>query len=192
MKKKVMMGLLVVAMVTALIGCGNSQSDSAGVNGIAAKADENGNYVVNGGFEDADLSDWKVNNVDDITEEIDVYTRETDCHGGAQCLHYYSTKGVNFTAEQTLTGLEAGNYKLTGYIQGDTAGDADASIYFYAIVNGETVKADVTLGGYLNWYEAELSGLNVKDGEITIGINVTNAPDGWGTIDDITLVKDGN
>lgn len=202
-----------MVMMAALVGCGNdaddsakgtaasdvtsatdSKSDDSGTGkdsgGSAAKADENGNYVVNGSFEDAELTGWTVNNVDNVTEELDIYTRETDCHDGVQSLHFYSTKDVNFTAEQTITGLEEGNYKLTAYVQGDTAGDANSSVYFYAVVNGETIKADTSLSGYLAWNESELSGLNVKDGKITIGVSVKNAPKGWGSIDDITLVKE--
>lgn len=189
MKKRMVTGVLLAGMAVSLLGCGGS----GGTNGdgaIKAKADENGNYIVNGSFEEADFTGWTMNNVDDATEELDVYTRETDCYDGVQCLHFYSSStDVNFTAEQTLTGLEEGSYKLTGYIQGDAAGP-DASIYFYAVIDGETIKADTTLNGYLAWNTVELSGLNVADGEITIGVNVTAAPGAWGTIDNITLVKE--
>lgn len=202
MKRKVCLGLAAVCMITTLAGCGTSggsqagdggdQAQSAGDNaGAAAVADENGNYIVNGSFEEADFTGWVINNIDNVTEELDVYTRETDCFEGVQSLHFYSgSSDVNFTAEQTVSGLEAGSYKLTGHIQGDAAGDANASAYFYAVVNGETIKVDATLGGYVNWYTAELPGLNVTDGEITVGISVKTAPGGWGTIDDITLVKE--
>ena len=192
MKRKICLGVMAVCMIMSLAGCGTSGGDQAGDNGgSAAVADENGNYIVNGSFEEVDFTGWVINNIDDVTEELDVYTRETDCYEGAQSLHFYSgSSDVNFTAEQTVSGLEAGSYKLTGHIQGDAAGDANASVYFYAVVNGETIKADATLGGYVNWYTAELSGLNVTDGEITVGVSVTTAPGGWGTIDDITLVKE--
>lgn len=185
MRKKLIACLLVTAMTMAMVGCG-----SKGASG-AAVADENGNYVVNGSFEEVDFTGWTVTNVDDVTEELNIYDRETDCYDGVQSLHFYSgSSDVNFTAEQTISGLEAGTYKLTGYIQGDTAGDADADIYFYAIVDGETIKAETTLSGYVAWNMAELAGLDVQNGEITIGVNVTNAPGGWGTIDAISLVKE--
>ncbi len=185
MKKKLVGLLLMVSMVVSLAACGDS-ADSG-----AAKADENGNYVVNGSFEEVDFTGWTVTNVDNVTEELDIYTRETDCFAGVQSLHFYSgSSDVNFTAEQTISGLEAGSYKLTGHIQGDAAGDADAQVYFYAIVNGEKITMDATLGGYVNWDTVEITGLSTEDGEITIGVNVTTAPGGWGTIDDITLIKE--
>lgn len=187
MKKKMISLLLAVCMATALAGCGGS----GGASTTKAQADENGNYVVNGSFEEADFTGWNVTNIDDVTEELDIYTRDTDCYEGVQSLHFYSgSNDINFTAEQTISGLDEGPYKLTGHIQGDAVGDENASIYFYAIVGGEEIKADASLNGYVNWYTAELSGLNVNDGEITIGVSVTIAPGGWGTIDDITLVKE--
>ena len=158
---------------------------------IQAVADANGNYVVNGSFEEIDFTGWTVTNVDDVTEELDIYTRATDCYEGVQSLHFYSgSSTIDFTAEQTLTGLEDGTYKLTAYTQGDTAGDANSKVYFYAIVNGETLTVDGQLNGYVNWYQAELGGINVTGGEITIGVCVQNAAGGWGTIDNITLVKE--
>lgn len=214
MKRKFLVGLLVTAMVFAMTGCGNSAESGAEnssvetqteveteivteietevVTGpIQAVADANGNYIVNGSFEEVDFTGWTVNNVNDATEELDIYTRETDCYEGVQSLHFYSGSNViDFTAEQTLTGLEDGTYKLTGYTQGDTAGDANSKVYFYVIVNGETLTVDSQLNGYVNWYCAELGGINVTGGEITIGVCVQNAAGGWGTIDNITLVKE--
>lgn len=49
---------------------------------------------------------------------------------------------------------------------------------------------DGELNGYVNWYTAEIPDLKPADGEITVGVRVTTAPGGWGTIDDLTLVKE--
>jgi hypothetical protein len=49
---------------------------------------------------------------------------------------------------------------------------------------------DTSLNGYVAWNETVLDGLSVSNGEITIGVSVTNAVGGWGTIDAITLVKE--
>lgn len=183
MSKKLVSVLLMMGITAALAGCGDSSPK--------AQADENGNYVTNGSFEESDFTGWTITNIDGVTEELDVYTRDTDCYEGVQSLHFYSgSNNVNFTAEQTISGLEAGSYKLTGHIQGEAAGDENASVFFYAVIDGNTVTADASLNGYVNWYTAELTGLNVTDGEITIGVSVTTAPGGWGTIDDITLIKE--
>lgn len=57
-------------MILSLAACGSAPK---------AEPDENGNYVVNGSFEEADFTGWAVTNIDDSTEELDIYTRETDC-----------------------------------------------------------------------------------------------------------------
>lgn len=179
MKKKLAGMLLAAGMAAALVGC------------ASAKPDENGNYLVNGSFEEVDFTGWAVTNIDDVTEELDIYDRETDCFEGVQSLHFYSgSNAVNFTAEQTVSGLEEGTYKLTAHIQGEAAGDETASAYFYAVVDGEEVRADGELNGYVNWHTAEISGLAPKDGKITVGVSVSTAPGGWGTIDAFTLVKE--
>lgn len=187
MKKKGQTIIVMAGIAIAFAGCGNAENTSAVQ--TQAQADANGNYLVNGSFEEPDFTGWNITNIDNVTEELDIYTRETDCYEGVQSLHFYSkTNQVNFTAEQTVSGLEEGSYKLVGHIQGEASGDSSA--YFYAVVNGETVKTEAVLGGYVNWYTAELSGIQVTDGELTIGVSVATLPGGWGTIDDITLVKE--
>lgn len=116
MKKRMIMSLTIGTMIFSMAACGSSTGATSG----KAQADENGNYVVNGGFEESDFTGWTVTNVDDVTEELDIYTRETDCYEGVQSLHFYSADSdVNFTAEQTISGLEAGTYKLSGFVQGE-------------------------------------------------------------------------
>ncbi len=202
MKKKVLCGILLAAMAAAVCGCGSSENpdsgssaaESGGKNAsgaLQAKADASGNYAVNGSFEEEDFTGWTVNNVGGSTEELDIYTRETDCYEGLQCLHFYSSASdVDFSVEQKLTGLEEGSYRLSAFVQGDTAGDADSSVYVYAVAGGETLKAETSLNGYLTWNEAAIDSISVSDGELTIGIAVKNAPGGWGTIDAVTLVKE--
>ena len=146
---------------------------------------------MNGSFEEADFTGWTVTNIDNVTEELNIYDRDTDCFDGVQSLHFYSgSNNVDFYAEQKVSGLEEGSYKLTAHIQGEAAGDDNATVYFYAIVDGEELRTEGELNGYVNWYTAELSGLTPTDGEITVGVRVSTAPGGWGTIDDISMVKE--
>lgn len=190
MKKRMIAVLLVMAALLSLAACGGNPEQPEDTGPQIATPDENGNYIVNGGFEAVDFTGWTVNN--EVTEELDIYTRTTDCYEGVQSLHFYSGSNVvDFTVEQQLHGLEAGTYKLTAWVQGDTAGDANSIVYFYVTVNGETLKADGQLSGYVAWNCAELSGIQVPEGaEVTVGVCVKNAAGGWGTIDAITLVKE--
>ena len=109
MRKKFLGILLAAGVIAAMTGCGSTNN----VDGEKATADENGNYLINGSFEEADFTGWTVNNVNDSTEELDIYDRDTDCFEGVQSLHFYSgSSNVDFSAEQTVNGLEEGTYKL--------------------------------------------------------------------------------
>ena len=153
MKKKLLSILVILCMILSLAACGSAPK---------AEPDENGNYVVNGSFEDADFTGWTVTNIDDSTEELDIYTRETDCCDGVQSLHFYSgSSNVNFTAEQTISGLEKGSYKLTGYIQGEAAGDENAEVFFYAVINGKTLLPAVGVRSITSlWSRSDLWALS--------------------------------
>lgn len=182
MKKRVLAACMAAALVAAAGGCGGASG--------SAKADENGNYVVNGSFEEADFTGWTVTNIDDVTEELDVYDRSSDAFDGVQSLHFYSgSNNVNFTAEQTIAGLEEGTYKMTAHIQGEAPGDGNEAVTFYAVADGEEYTMDGELSGYVNWNTIEISGISTT-GDITIGVKVSTAPGGWGTIDAITLTKE--
>ena len=136
MKKELLGVVMAVGMIAALTGCGKSAA-------VKATADANGNYLVNGSFEEADFTGWTVTNIDNVTEELNIYDRDTDCFDGVQSLHFYSgSNNVDFYAEQKVSGLEEGSYKLTAHIQGEAAGDDNATVYFYAIVDGEELRTE--------------------------------------------------
>ncbi len=104
MKRRLCMGLAAVCMLMALSGCGKAEAEGAQVEGGAAKesaaatatADEKGNYLVNGSFEEPDFTGWNVTNIDNVTEELDIYTsavasllfgqQRRQFHGGADCV----------------------------------------------------------------------------------------------------------
>ncbi len=184
--KRRMIALMLTTMVFALqTGCGSASKVSA------AKPDDKGNFIVNGSFENPEFDPWVVTNVDNVTEELDVYDRDTDAFEGVQSLHFYSgSSDVNFTAEQTITGLESGKYKFTGHIQGDNAGDTDGTACFYVEVGGERTEIPVSLNGYVAWDTQELSGIEVDGQDVKVGVKISLAPGAWGTIDDLTLVKE--
>lgn len=209
MKKKIVATLLVAGLAMSMMACsGNTKTETEESqkkqeasqpeedkgnkeevkNEFEAKADANGNFVVNGGFEEGDLDGWKLTNKD--CDEFNLYDRTTDCHDGEKSMHFYSTKNFEISAEQKLTGLENGTYTLSGFVQGDTAGDKEGRIYFYAVAGADKKEADGKLSGYLAWDEVKVEGIEVTDGTLTIGIAVKNAANGWGTIDGVTLVKE--
>lgn len=167
------------------------------VNGVLADGTEvtclvkvaNVNCVANPSFEEKDVSMWNVT-YDGDNNPTDVQDKAADAVTGDMAFHFYDEKAFSFSVEQTVTGLEAGNYTLNTNIQGGDVGN-DAEIVLYAIIDGQTIESEpVTLAGWVNWQVPEITNLAVgASGEITIGMRVEAAAKGWGTIDDFYLYK---
>lgn len=138
------------------------------------------NLLKNPSFEDADTSMWNV--VNNSTGEVFWFDGETPMTG-EMCGHFWSESDIDFKVEQTLTGLENGTYNFNMNIQGGDMGDS-AQIQLYAIAGGQTYTCDATVEGWKVWQLPEVTGINVEDGEMTVGIWVRGAAKGWGTFDD--------
>lgn len=138
------------------------------------------NLLANPSFEDADTSMWNV--INNGTGECFWFDGETP-KTGEMCGHFWSESELDFKVEQTVTGLENGTYNFNMIIQGGDMGD-NAAIQLYAIAGGETYTFDTAVDGWKNWKLPEVTGINVTDGEMTVGIWVRGAAKGWGTIDD--------
>jgi arabinogalactan endo-1,4-beta-galactosidase len=95
---------------------------------------------------------------------------------------------MEFTVEQTVTGLSAGAYNAVANIQGGDVGD-NAEIVLYAIVGENRYESDpVTLDGWQSWQTPTLTDIEVDEsGTVTVGMYVKAAAEGWGTIDDFEL-----
>lgn len=151
---------------------------------------QNLNYVVNPSFEDTDVSMWNVT-YEGSKNPTDVQEKPSDAVTGDFSYHFWDDSGEqNFNLEQTISGLKEGSYTLRANIQGGDVGN-QADIYLYAVINGETYKSDpVKLAGWVVWQTPEIKDIPL-DGtsDITIGMHVTAAAAGWGTIDDFYLYQ---
>lgn len=67
--------------------------------------------IQNPGFEDG-LSSWS------ISGDESAVSTDIDIHSGTLALHYYSATPAEFTASQTITGLQNGTYSLSAWVSG--------------------------------------------------------------------------
>lgn len=139
------------------------------------------NYVENGSFEEKDTSMWNV--IYETANPTDYQVKETDAYTGTTALHFYSTEEVYFQLEQTITGLEDGNYYFSLKAQGGDVGK-QAVTYGYVKVGDQVYQADFSLTGWCVWDEAVIEEIPVTGGEVTVGVYCKTAAKGWGTIDD--------
>lgn len=100
-------------------------------------------------------------------------------------LHFRNADAVEFQVEQTVTGLRAGNYRLSIQAQGGDLG-ADAELYLYAIADGQSYTVNFEVSGWLLRTQP-VPDIPCESGEIIVGCYVKGAGGGWGTLDDFLL-----
>ena len=117
-KKLFTYGMIAVLGSTLLItqpGCTSIKaSETRGAATSSLKqAEENKEFITNGGFEDADLSAWNLSASDGIVKLSDKDVKE-----GVKVLHFWAEKGETFTVTQKIAFIPAGTYKLTAQSAG--------------------------------------------------------------------------
>ena len=144
------------------------------------------NFLKNWSFEEGDTA-WVANKIGNF-DEFNVEDKVTDSITGTKHYHFWgaSANTVEFTLEQELTGLTAGNkYNYSISIMGGDGGATD--IYAYVKVNGEIVyRGETQITVYNEWHTAVINDIVYNEGDtIVVGIYVKCAgPNAWGKIDD--------
>lgn len=164
---------------------GTVTDQSGAVRALAKISVVEKNYVDNPSFEEADMSMWKITNINNVTTELGVIDKMQDAHSGTKSLHFWSRSDVHFTVEQTVENLAPGLYNFSLFIQGGDA--AEQEIYIYAIADGETYRVDTNIDGWRNFRNPIIRDIPVRSGAITVGAYVKCSPGAWGTLDDFLL-----
>lgn len=147
------------------------------------------NLAVNGSFEDADKSMWVVNNT--TAGVATIKGAPSDAKSGSNVVHFYSSKPVDFSVEQTITGVAPGYYNYSMFLQGGNAGST-ADMQIYTIVDGVKTTVATGVNGWLVWSNPKVESVLVTGGTITIGASIKCEAGGWGTLDDFYLYKVGD
>ncbi len=144
----------------------------------------NVNWVKNPSFEDDDRSMWEFKYSGD--QVLDFQQKETDATTGEWAMHYWRQGAVSFEAQQTITGLQNGTYYLTMNTQGGDSGTAE--MYLFARTSdGFQYSGEYDVCGWCEWQKPEISGIEVTDGTLTIGVHFDGGEGAWGTFDDFYL-----
>ncbi len=145
------------------------------------------NLLQNGGFEDADMSAWKISDTDVVNRIADNNKRS-----GTYSLKFWSASEVKFTVSQKVT-LDKGTYKLEGYFQGGDAEDDDV-FALQATVGSKTYKDNASANGWQNWSKYNIDDIVItKDNTVvTIAVEADAAAGSWGAFDDLYLYRTGD
>lgn len=151
------------------------------------------NFLTNYSFEeDTDgtkvPTGWSLNEVGSANQ-LYVEQKATDSLTGTGHMHYWSSGSntVEFYLEQSVSNLEAGNYKFAISIMGGDSGEY--TCYAYAKINGEVVNtANLQITSYGVWSTGLIENIKINAGDtLVVGIYVKCAGAGngaWGKIDD--------
>ncbi len=144
----------------------------------------NQNFLKDWSFEEKNADAWKFTYLNGATTGVNFEKKAADCITGEIECHFWNTAEQEFTVEQTIKDVPAGKYAATSYIQGGDVGDA--VVKFYVIVGDKKYESEpLALTGWLVWQNPLLKDI-VIDGttDVTVGMYVKCAADGWGTMDD--------
>jgi arabinogalactan endo-1,4-beta-galactosidase len=147
---------------------------------------EEENHIVNGGFENRDMSQWVVTGT--IAGSGHAERRAEDARTGSASFHFWDNQPVNFTVTQTITGLIPGRYMLTAFLHGGDGG-ANQECFVFARTESDYRRADVRLAGWRNFQRAEIIIDVGQAGSIIVGFTVICAAGGWGAWDDFKLFR---
>lgn len=148
------------------------------------------NFAKNAGFEDEDTSVWKVT-FSGEKNPTDFQKKTDDAHSGETSLHFWSADRFEFTAEQELSGLENGTYRLYLFAQGGDV-NKEAKMELYAVTPNSEKKEAFRLTGWNDWKKPVIENIKVTDGSLRFGVNAKLNENAWGTLDDFTLNRIGN
>lgn len=141
------------------------------------------NYIKNPGFEEIDMTMWNISGNGVAREE------DNNKRSGLYSLKFWDDKQIQFTAEQTITGIPAGNYDLGAYLQGGDAGSGSV-FELYITVNGTTLTAPSKVTSWQNWDNPVIKNVEIPEGAtVVVGVKVDAKAKAWGAWDDFSLTE---
>lgn len=144
-----------------------------------------GNVLLNSSFE-LGLDNWEV-----TRENTEAGNPRNDSDGypksGQFSFHYWNADAFTIELMQTATVGDAGTYVLTLYSQGDDTTGTSMTLYIKDDAGNILDSADFANAGWSVWQTPVIE-IALEAGQtVTAGVVIHGQPDGWGTLDDITL-----
>lgn len=144
-------------------------------------------YVTDGSFENAENDEnWNITGTGaSIAEDTG------NAADGKRALKFWASDAYSFSATQTVTGLEPGEYVLTAMSQGAAADNAAITdgVALSATTGGKTTSDALELNGWVKFDTATVPVTVGADGTATITITGNLPADAWGNVDKVSLVK---
>lgn len=142
------------------------------------------NDVVNGGFEDDDLSMWVL---DSDASTFKVVSDNVPAAKGERVFNFWNDSATNMALSQTVKGLAPGTYRASVSVHGQLSDTAGLALQV-ASAGGER-STPLEFNGWQSWFTATVDDIVVgADGTATVGVAGAIGAGDWGFIDDFLLV----
>jgi arabinogalactan endo-1,4-beta-galactosidase len=141
------------------------------------------NFIMNNGFE-ADKT--KPINWDIVTTNVNTASIQEGGYSGSYCLELKYPSPYETTVSQNLSGIADGIYSLQAWVENSGGQEA---CYLFAR-NKDGVEKITSLPVTNNWAQVIVSGVDVINGQLTIGIYTKANDNNWCRLDEINIVKD--
>ncbi|WP_084105637.1 glycosyl hydrolase 53 family protein [Demequina sp. NBRC 110056] len=142
------------------------------------------NWVANGSFEDG-VAPWTGTGTGYTISASD------DPYGdGSRSTHWYRAgDAFSFTISQEISGVPAGDYRLSAQAQGRAAVAGESTSI--SLASGiESASAPFTLAGYEGWQNPRTPIVTVAEGQtVTVSATFSLTSEAWGTIDEFELLE---
>lgn len=154
-----------------------------GLEVVATVTVEVRNHLVNGSFEDDDVSMWS------ITGDGAAREWTADASDGDYGVKFWFVSDYEFSVSQTVTGLTPGDYVASAVTEGDGEADANVMALTASSSLGEA-SAPFALDGWQAYVTATTAPISVgADGTATVTASFSLAANAWGVLDDMRLVQ---
>lgn len=152
-----------------------------GLEAVATVTVEARNLVQNPGFENADMSTWR------LTEPA-ARQATADGFSGDHAVTFWSGAAYQTSTSQTLTGVPAGSYTLQATTQGTNSPSTDTRA-LTATTSVGSWSVPLAFTTWNDFHTALLPGVVVgTDGTVEISASFSLSAGAWGVFDDVRLV----
>ena len=143
---------------------------------------EGDNLMPDYSFEQGNQAAWTLDGPFDFQKKSD------DAYTGEYAIHYWDSGVVKGKFYRTVEGLENGTYAVGMLAQGGDSGTVETE-KLYVTSGSNTYEKDFTVTTWANWREVQILNVEVTDGSLTLGVELSLGAGAWGTFDDFYIIK---
>lgn len=146
------------------------------------------NWLINGDFETGSVDPWSLT-ASEWPTTFWIYSSAGNSAHDTYAVSFYGESGFDLSLAQSVSGLPAGTYELSGQAHGEDVGTSDLELSLVATAAEDEATTPFALTGWQQWNRQAVTVMVGADGTMTAAVEGTGSAGDWGWIDDLTLVR---